>query len=75
MTYVEIETQENFSSIYMGWVKKVNFHLDLHRVLPIQCQYKQEVKTIQIIVEGESQYIFLILKDKDGTKKKIGNLG
>ena len=75
MTYVEIETQENFSSIYMGWVKKLNFNLDLHRVLPIQCQYKQEVKTIQIIVEDKSQYIFLIWKDKDGTKTKIGNLG
>ena len=74
MTYVEIETQENFSSIYMGWVKKVNFNLDLHRVLPIQCQYKQEMKIIQIIVEDKSQRIFLILKDRDGTKTKISNL-
>ena len=74
MTYVEIETQENFSSIYMGWVKKVNFNLDLHRVLPIQCQYKQEMKIIQIIVEDKSQRIFLMLKDRDGTKTKISNL-
>lgn len=74
MTYVEIETQENFSSTYMGWVKKVNFNLDLHRVLPIQCQYKQEMKIIQIIVEDKSQCIFLILKDRDGTKTKISNL-
>lgn len=73
MTYVEIETQENFSSIYMGWVTKVTFTLDLQRVLPIQCQYKQEVKTIQIALEDKSQYIFLILKDKDGTKTKISN--
>ena len=74
MTYVEIETQENFSSIYMGWVKKVSFNLDLHRVLPIQCQYKQEMKIIQIIVEDKSQRIFLMLKDRDGTKTKISNL-
>ena len=70
MTYVEIETQENFSSIYMGWVTKVNFTLDLQRVLPIQCQYKQEVKTIQIALEDKSKYIFLILKDKMAPKQK-----
>lgn len=55
------------------------FHKAIHcspaakSLQPIQCRYKQEVKTIQITVEDKSQYIFLILKDKDGTKTKISN--